>query len=378
MSIKLTLFFTYGVSLEVWKNAGLLKRELRIYEELFEKYDVIVQLVTYGDESDFKLVESIKGVSVLPVYSRLTYRKSNLFRVLQTALIPWKFRSELGGSDIFKTNQMLGGWVALLSHIFFHKPLLTRCGYEIYDAYKFQKKPYMFLWFVWLISWATYKSSSVINVATLKDKMVVKNCFKIPVSRINIRPNWIDTDVFKPFSEAKISNKILFVGRLNPQKNITLLLDSLIETGISIDVFGAGPLRNDLIQYADNISVDANFFDPVPNDKIPAIYNSYSIYVLCSPYEGNPKTLLEAMACGCAVIGTNAPGINSIITHKVNGLLVEENPSSLKAAILELNSNTSLAKKLGDSATRYIKKNNSLEESVLKEFDTYNKLLNKK
>ena len=37
MSIKLTLFFTYGVSLEVWKNAGLLKRELRIYEELFEE-----------------------------------------------------------------------------------------------------------------------------------------------------------------------------------------------------------------------------------------------------------------------------------------------------------------------------------------------------
>ena len=33
----------------------------------------------------------------------------------------------------------------------------------------------------------------------------------------------------------------------------------------------------------------------IPNNQLPQIYNNHAIYVICSHYEGNPKTLLEAM-----------------------------------------------------------------------------------
>ena len=59
---------------------------------------------------------------------------------------------------------------------------------------------------------------------------------------------------------------------------------------------------------------------------MPQYYNRCKVYVLCSLYEGNPKTLLEAMACGCAVVGTNVLGIQEIIRHQENGLLVPEQP----------------------------------------------------
>ena len=53
------------------------------------------------------------------------------------------------------------------------------------------------------------------------------------------------------------------------------------------------------------MDVDVKFNGVVANDKLPDILNEYKYYILASNYEGMPKTLLEAMACGNLCIGTN-------------------------------------------------------------------------
>lgn len=58
------------------------------------------------------------------------------------------------------------------------------------------------------------------------------------------------------------------------------------------------------------------------SDVRPAIAQS-SVYVLPSYREGTPRTVLEAMAMGRAVITTNAPGCRETVSHGVNGYLVE-------------------------------------------------------
>ena len=376
MPIKLTLFFTYEVSLDQWARIGLLKRELRIYEELIKKYDVQVQLLTYGNESDYQWLDDMDGITALPIYSKMRYHQSKTLRLLQTVLIPWKFRSELASQDIFKTNQMFGGWVAVISKIFFKKPLIVRCGYEVYDAYKFQRKSYKLIWSIWLMSWFTYKSSDAVHVATSKDANVVNNSFGVPLSKIEIRPNWIDVNIFKPTTNNnRFTDRVLFVGRIEKQKNIFLLLDALCKTEIAVDIVGEGSLKSSLREYAKNIGVQVNFLGAISNNEMPQIYNSYAAYVLCSLYEGNPKTLLEAMACGCSVIGTDVQGIRSVISHKKNGLLVDENPSSLRLAILEVLSNNRLRKVLAGNSIKYIENNNSLQKSLPKEFYAYKNCL---
>lgn len=57
------------------------------------------------------------------------------------------------------------------------------------------------------------------------------------------------------------------------------------------------------------------------SDVVPYI-SQCSVYVLPSYREGTPKTVLEAMACGRAVITTDAPGCRETVDDKVNGLLV--------------------------------------------------------
>ena len=105
---------------------------------------------------------------------------------------------------------------------------------------------------------------------------------------------------------------------------------------------------------------------------MPLLYNKYKVYVLCSRYEGNPKTLLEAMSCSCAVIGSNVGGIRNIIRHGENGLLFPDNDlKALYVAIQELLSSHEMCEKLGKKAYKYIKDNHSLESSLTKEFDLY-------
>jgi glycosyltransferase involved in cell wall biosynthesis len=77
------------------------------------------------------------------------------------------------------------------------------------------------------------------------------------------------------------------------------------------------------------------------------------------------------MACGCAVIGTDVTGIRSVISHKKNGLLIDNRPSSLKESILNILSDNKLRDTLSDNAIKYIKINNSLENAIIKEFNTY-------
>jgi glycosyltransferase involved in cell wall biosynthesis len=374
--VTVLVFFTYGVSLQQWSDKGLLQREIRLYQELINKFGINVVFVTYGDETDYRYQEIVGDIEIIPIYDYIKKPNSKFFQILQTIIIPFKIKSSIKVADVIKTNQTLGAWMASIASILYKKPLITRCGYELYDFAIKAKKNRIYKLFVYLISWIAYKSANRIHVATKQDKCFVIDRFKIKSSKIHIFPNWIDTSKYRPFKEINKKNNILFVGRLNEQKNISLLLNSLVGTNITLDIVGTGELETDLRKEAKDLGVVVNFFGNIANNQMPEIYNDYQVYVLCSHYEGNPKTLLEAMSCGCAVIGTDVPGIREVISHEVNGLLVSEDEQSLHDEILRIYHDKSLSFKLGSEAAKHIGLNNSLKNAVLNEMQSYDSILN--
>jgi len=113
----------------------------------------------------------------------------------------------------------------------------------------------------------------------------------------------------------------------------------------------------------------------VPNPKLPVLLNKSKIYVLLSKFEGNPKTLLEAMSCGLPVLGNNASGISDIIINNKNGLLINNDPHELKYSIESILSNEQLSQSLGKNARGYIIENFNIDKIKNEEVQLIKRLI---
>ncbi|MBQ7203727.1 MAG: glycosyltransferase family 4 protein [Eubacterium sp.] len=91
-------------------------------------------------------------------------------------------------------------------------------------------------------------------------------------------------------------------------------------------------------------------------DDVRPYYAMCSVYVLPSYREGTPRTVLEAMAMGRAIITTDAPGCRETVRDGVNGFLVPVGDSeSLAKMMLEFIDNPELISVFGNQSLRYVK-----------------------
>jgi len=148
------------------------------------------------------------------------------------------------------------------------------------------------------------------------------------VADVRVLRNPVSFYIDDPASRAvKGNRRIISAGRLNVPKRYDLLIEAfaLIADRYpqwQLDIFGNGPLRDELQHRIDAKGLSGRV---VLNKPTPAIYEAYlrsDFLVLCSDYEGLPLVLIEAMACGIPVISTDCPyGPREIIDDGVTGLL---------------------------------------------------------
>jgi glycosyltransferase involved in cell wall biosynthesis len=80
---------------------------------------------------------------------------------------------------------------------------------------------------------------------------------------------------------------------------------------------------------------------------------AHSVYVLPSYREGTPRSVLEAMAMGRAIITTDVPGCRQTVVHERNGLLVPaRNADALYDAMVRLVENPQLLTPMGAESRR--------------------------
>ena len=86
-----------------------------------------------------------------------------------------------------------------------------------------------------------------------------------------------------------------------------------------------------------------------------------------SLFEGHPKALIEAMACGTAVIGTNVDGIRNLIRHEETGLLCLPTVEGVRSALQRLLADEHLLKQLGRKARAAVEQEYGLNQVVSRE-----------
>ena len=115
-------------------------------------------------------------------------------------------------------------------------------------------------------------------------------------------------------------------------------------------------------------------YAPLIDTLIEKSSGEYLLDIIPSKYEGHPKTLLEAMACGIPVIGADVMGIRDIISDKSNGLLYDGTTEDLIRNLNQLLANSELQIKIIDNARKFIKKNYDIKNIANEEYKLLGKL----
>lgn len=149
-----------------------------------------------------------------------------------------------------------------------------------------------------------------------------------------INGSGVNLEVYQK-TQLPANPSFLFVGRLIKDKGILEFLDASQEVKkkyphIAISVVGpfdtnpSGIKEIEIEKFVKNGTIE--FFGE--QDDVRPYLSKSSVLVLPSYHEGTPKTILEAMAMGRAIITTNAPGCKETVTDGYNGLLVKVGDSN--------------------------------------------------
>ena len=149
----------------------------------------------------------------------------------------------------------------------------------------------------------------------------------------------------------------MFVGRLEKQKNLTLLIKavSLLEKKYKkILIIGMGSEDKKILTLATDLNVEITLIPKISHDLLPSYFHRATVFVLPSLIEGQPKVLLEAMSCAIPVIASNIEAHREIISNYLNGILTAAEPKSLARILSKVIKDKKLQHKLSQNARQTI------------------------
>lgn len=235
------------------------------------------------------------------------------------------------------------------------------------------------------LAWTYDKAETLIYptemARTLLDKLSKKNQKSYVIS------NGINTQEFRPLSVGDFhtrfnlpSNikKILFVGRLFPEKSIDTLIKSIPHVikkhkDIHLMIVGAGHLRSKLEKLASDLKINkfVTFLGLVSDEDKIFAYNASDIFILPSLAELEGMVVLEAMACGKPIIIGDAEMSASRFFVDENGFLFEsKNHLDLSEKISMLIKDDDLREKMGKKSLEN-SKDYDINKSVIKLEEVY-------
>jgi glycosyltransferase involved in cell wall biosynthesis len=154
---------------------------------------------------------------------------------------------------------------------------------------------------------------------------VIANC--IPIDNYarpqTLRKQWRAREGFQ-------DNDILFVcvARFSPQKNHALLLKAFAQGPASnpdahLILVGEGVLRHQLEEQVKNQGLDSQVHFLGLRTDVPDVLGAMDSFVLSSDWEGNPLSIIEAMASALPVVSTAVGGVPDLLENGTEGLIVQ-------------------------------------------------------
>lgn len=375
--MEILYFLTYGYSLKIWSDSGQLAREMRHFEALKSENEKIkFKIFSYGEDNDFEYIEK-DFIEVVSIYKYIKKSNYKIVNFIKSFFIKKILREvDLDKSQLVIQNQLLGSWVSYLFKKNLNIPLIIRTGYDMFEFSINENKNISKKLFFKYLTKKSLDKCDLYTVTSLCDKdFLLKNFSNMYSSKIKIRSNWVDSKENIQINNKNIINNIVSVGRIEEQKNYELIIRSLQGTNFELDIFGEGSLKEDLVNLAKELNVNINFLGIVNNEILVQKLQHYKFYISSSKFEGNPKSVLEAMSAGCIVIASKIKNHLEFLNID-NSILFDQNIKSLKETIMNLDKISQIREDdLISNSLETIKNRYNLDDLVKKEIKDINNLV---
>ena len=166
----------------------------------------------------------------------------------------------------------------------------------------------------------------------IKDKIHL-----IPIS-VNIS-KFYPKDKIKSKSQFNLFNDkniLLFIGRLEHEKNVKFILDcfkKLEGNSYKLIIAGTGSLEKELKESISDSNYDVVFLGEINNTIIPELINSADALLLASHFEGSPTVVKEALCCNVPVVSTDVGDVKDVLEKVNGGKIIDTNYESFKSAV---------------------------------------------
>jgi glycosyltransferase involved in cell wall biosynthesis len=226
----------------------------------------------------------------------------------------------------------------------------------------------------------------VVNCEAMR-KHLVGDC-GVPASKIELCYNGVDISEFRPDQEPRppeLEGALLVIGTvcvLRVEKALQLLITAFARVrapGMKLLIVGSGPELPKLRSQAETLGLSqVTIF--VPAVRAVARYlHAIDIFVSSSYSEAFSNSILEAMACGCCVVGSRVGGTPELIEDGVRGLLFESgNVDELADKLSQLIASPTWRKELARNAAEFAQTRLNMDIAVKTMMGIYERILQSK
>lgn len=228
----------------------------------------------------------------------------------------------------------------------------------------------------------------VVNCESLRRHLAED--YNVPSAHIELCYNGVQTADFFPGSgilPPEVAGAPLVIGAisvLRPEKALHELQEAFAKVrhlipGCKLLIVGNGPELSRLEEYRRQLSLQEDCVLKPAIAAVAPLMRGIDIFVSCSHSEAFSNAILEAMACGCCLVGSRVGGTPELIGNDERGLLFQPGDvDDLADKLGRLTRDSELRRQLGARAAEYARTELTIEKNVDRTMAIYDQLFDRK
>ena len=360
------------------KLSGVQKVSLEIFKNLPEKYDKYIMFSVDSDVGDVnESISEFEATGAKIIFSK------NLKREICSK--DWKAFKEIyqlckkERFDIVHTNSTKPGIIGRIAATLANVPYIVHTIHGL-AFHKFVSRP------KWIFYWACEMIATLFCNKVIIVNRYYTRYFKWCKNKITVIYNGLDLNNFKTQGQREKENddlvRVLFVGRLDVQKNPLMLLKAakkiLQKNGnVRFTIVGDGEYLNDCKNYIEKHGLSDNVILVGWQNNVSKFYSTHDILAIPSLYEAFGLIFLEAGFYHLPAVSTNVEGIPEVVENEKTGLL--SNPNDVEGFthnLLSLIKDKQKRKDMGEAAYNRVTTQFSTDLMVKKYLEIYEGRIN--